>query len=243
MSIAVTTPAPPAAAPTQVVDTFKHRATISVLYGRDEFHQRRHRQRVGQGTYQGTPISFNDTSFDNVYGTVGLLKIGFGYRTSPRTEVNLNYVISRAARPRRVQVGTVGTANDPLSAKFDDYKLLGLRRRTAVLFRTRAGNTLLGLHRRHQQVLGHRRRIFVSAHRHNPARCQQLLRFLMGVQHQLQRRPADRSWSDRIHGGSRLSLYGQPCGCPALAEPGLASINSDSKRWSIPVLFGIRVRF
>ena len=36
-------------------------------------------------TVSGVPIKLAETSFDDVYGRMGLFKIGAGYRTSPRS--------------------------------------------------------------------------------------------------------------------------------------------------------------
>jgi hypothetical protein len=242
MSIAVTTPAPPpAAAPTQVVDTFKHRATISVLYGPDSSTSG-DIAKSGSGTYQGTPISFNDTSFDNVYGTVGLLKIGFGYRTSPHTEVNLNYVYSSGSS-QEVQVGTVGTANDPLSAKFDDYKYWGFEGGQRFYFARVRATPFLGY------TVGINKFSAIGAAFSSPP---------IATTQPVASNFFDSSWefSTSFNGGLLIGLgpiefmaeagfryMGSLADVPPLAEPGLASINSDSKRWSIPVLFGIRVRF
>ena len=39
---------------------------------------------TGQTT-TGVPINLNETTYDDVYGRMGLFKIGAGYRMSPRT--------------------------------------------------------------------------------------------------------------------------------------------------------------
>ena len=36
----------------------------------------------------------NETTYDDVYGRMGLFKIGAGYRTTPRTEAAFNFVYS-----------------------------------------------------------------------------------------------------------------------------------------------------
>jgi hypothetical protein len=45
-------------------------------------------------TTGGAPINLNETSFDDVYGRIGMFKLGVGYRTTPRTEAVLNFVWS-----------------------------------------------------------------------------------------------------------------------------------------------------
>ena len=41
------------------------------------------------GTTTGLPINLNETTFDDVYGRMGLFKVGAGYRISPRTEARV----------------------------------------------------------------------------------------------------------------------------------------------------------
>ena len=67
----------------------------------------------------------NETTYDDVYGRMGLFKIGAGYRTSPRTEGVFNFVYSKSAA-ETVSVGTAGAANVPLNVNFDDYRYWGL---------------------------------------------------------------------------------------------------------------------
>ena len=47
-------------------------------------------------TTSGSPINLSETSYDDVYGRMGLFKIGVGYRLSPRTEIAVNFVLSRS---------------------------------------------------------------------------------------------------------------------------------------------------
>ena len=56
---------------------------------------------------------------------MGLLKVGVGYRTSPRTEGIFNFVWSKSSSDT-VQIGTVGDQSAPLSVKFGDYSYWGV---------------------------------------------------------------------------------------------------------------------
>ena len=123
-NLAVVTPAPAGQAAAPADDTLRNRLTISVLWGIDNSFSGEIAQ-SGSGSYQGTPINFEDTSFDSVYGKMGLLKIGFGYRTSPRSEANFNFVWSNSAS-EVVQIGTAGDPAEPLSVKFGDYDYWGV---------------------------------------------------------------------------------------------------------------------
>ena len=45
----------------------------------------------------GVPINITDTSYDDVYGRMALLKVGAAYRITPRTEMAFNFVFSESA--------------------------------------------------------------------------------------------------------------------------------------------------
>ena len=45
-------------------------------------------------TTGGVPINLDETTFDEVYGRMGMFKVGVGYRTTPRTEGVFNFVWS-----------------------------------------------------------------------------------------------------------------------------------------------------
>ena len=62
---------------------------MSVLFGWDnQFSGKMIEQSTGRTT-GGAPINLDETTFDEVYGRMGLFKIGAGYRTTPRTEARL----------------------------------------------------------------------------------------------------------------------------------------------------------
>ena len=105
-------------------DDFRHRFTISGLFGLDnQFSGKMIKAATGR-TLSGSPINLTETSYDDVYGRMGMFKIGAGYRLSPRTEIAVNFVLSRSESDV-VQIGTVGTANVPLMVKFDDFSYWG----------------------------------------------------------------------------------------------------------------------
>jgi hypothetical protein len=77
-------------------DAFRHRLTISALWGPDnQFSGKVIEAATGQ-TVQGAPINLTETSYDDVYGRMSLFKFGVGYRTSPRSEAVFNLAISRS---------------------------------------------------------------------------------------------------------------------------------------------------
>ena len=71
---------------------FRNRFTISALWGWDNSFSGNMIQEATGSTTDGVPINMNDTTYDDVYGRMSLFKIGAAYRTTPRTEVALNFV-------------------------------------------------------------------------------------------------------------------------------------------------------
>ncbi len=150
-SAVVSTAAPPAA-PQPEPDSLRDRLTVSALFGVDnQFSGKMIEEATGRTT-GGVPINFDGTTYDEVYGRMGMFKVGVGYRLTPRTEAVVNFVYSRsAAGDEAVQIGTAGTSpQTPLNVKFTEYQVLGLRGRSAVLLHARAVHTVCRLARRHQ---------------------------------------------------------------------------------------------
>ena len=108
---AVDAPAAQAAA----AEDFRNRLTISVLFGWDnQFSGKMIKEATGQTT-GGAPINLDETTFDEVYGRMGMFKIGVGYRTTPRTEAVFNFVGPAVMRRRQsTPIGTVGTRSRSL---------------------------------------------------------------------------------------------------------------------------------
>src|SRR5205814_9745929 len=78
-------------------DDLRHRLTVSVLLGWDNQFSGNMIQEANGQTTGGAPIHLNETTFDDVYGRMGMFKVGAGYRTSPRSEAVLNFVYSRSS--------------------------------------------------------------------------------------------------------------------------------------------------
>jgi hypothetical protein len=98
-----------------------HRLTFSVLFGVDnQFSGKMIQQATGKTT-GGAPINLNETSFDDVYGRMGMFKLGASYRATPRNEGVFNFVwSSSSATETATPIGTAGTT--PLNVNFTDYK-------------------------------------------------------------------------------------------------------------------------
>ena len=106
-------------------DDLRHRLTASVLFGWDNQFSGNMIQEANGQTTTGAPIHLNETSFDDVYGRMGMFKVGAGYRTSPRSEVVLSFVYSRSSAEKAF-IGTAGPANSALYVNFDRLYVLGL---------------------------------------------------------------------------------------------------------------------
>ncbi len=148
-------------------------------------------------TTGGAPINLDETTYDEVYGRMGMFKIGVGYRTTPRTEAVLNFVWSSSdATNTATTIGTVGTNPQvPLQVNFTSYKYWGFEGGQRWFFaRTRFTpfvGYLVGLNR-HQDIRG----TFVNVPAEPYARTcragRQVFRKILGVQPGADRRCTDR---------------------------------------------------
>jgi len=239
---AVPQAAPPA--PVEEEDSFRHRFTISALWGWDnQFSGKMITE--GSGTLNGVPISFDETSFDDVYGRMGLFKVGIGYRTSPRAELTANLVISRSSS-EQVVVGSIGAENAPVTASFDDYNYWGLEFGQRFYFARTRFTPFVGYY------AGINRFDEINADFRAPA---------VGAQPSLDLQDAqfyDAAWAFsfgptggiliglgpfEVMGQIELRYMGGLSDVDPLSEAGLKDINSESSRWSIPILVGARIRF
>ena len=241
------TAAPPAAPTPPDPDSLRNRLTVYALYGVDNQFSGKMIEAATGRTTGGVPINFDETTYDEVYGRMGMFKVGVGYRLTPRTEAVVHFVYSRsAANDEAIQIGTAGTSPQaPLNVNFTEYQVLGLRGRPAVVLHARAVHTVCRLARRHQPQPGHPRHVRRRAvERHTGPRCpgRQVLR---------------RSWAFSLGptGGvligvgpfevmaeTQLRFLGGLSDVDWLVEEGLRDVNSESSRWSVPFLFGARVQ-
>ena len=127
-------PVAPVMAPVGTGDALRDRLTVSVLFGPDnQFSGKMIEASTGRTT-GGSPINLDETTYDEVYGRMGLFKAGIGYRLSPRSELVVNFVYSQSSA-ETVNVGTVtvGSVPVPLDVLFDDYKYWGFEGGPAIL--------------------------------------------------------------------------------------------------------------
>ena len=228
-------------------DTLRNRLTVSVLFGWDnQFSGKMIKEATGQTT-GGAPIRLDETTYDEVYGRIGIFKLGVGYRTTPRTEAVLNFVYSSSdASDDATPVGTVGTTPIPLDVNFTEYQYWGFEGGQRWFFaRTRFTpfvGYLVGLNR-----LQDIRATFVNV----PAN------LLPGLAAQ-DGKIFEKSWAFSLGptGGvligvgpfevmaeTQLRFMGGLSDVDWLVEEGLRDVNSESSRWSLPILVGARIRF
>jgi hypothetical protein len=229
-------------------DTLKNRLTVSVLAGVDNQFSGTMITTATGTTTTGVPINLTETTFDDVYGRMGIFKIGVGYRTTPRTEGIFNFVYSKSdADESAVQIGTAGAvAQVPLNVHFTEYKYWGIEGGQRWYFaRTRFTpflGYLVGVNR-HQDIHGTLVNVPASA---TPGLAAQDGKFF------------EKSWALSLGptGGfligigplefvaeAQIRFLGGLSDVDWLVEEGLRDINSESSRWSLPVLVGIRIRF
>jgi hypothetical protein len=223
---------------------FRHRFTISALWGWDnQFSGNMIQESTGQTT-TGLPINLNETTYDDVYGRMGFFKIGAGYRTSPRSEAVLNFVLSRSS----AELANVGTVNNTqVNVAFDDYNYWGFEGGQRFFF-TRVRITpflgyLVGINR-YDDIRGE----FVDP----PAGV--TLPGYAAADHKF----FEKSWAFSLGptGGlliglgpfeimaeAQLRYMGGLSDVDWLVEEGLRDINSESSRWSYPIQLGARIRF
>jgi hypothetical protein len=225
---------------------FDNRFTLSVLWGSDNQFSGNMIQEASGLTTGGVPINMAETTYDDVYGSMSLLKIGAAWRTTPRTEVAFNFVYSDSAAEPGVAVGTAGAANVPLLVDFDDYSYWGLEAGQRFFF-TRVRVTPFAGYLVGVQRYGDIRGTFVGVPLEvTPGLAAQDGKFF------------EKSWALNLGptGGllvglgpvevifeTQLRYTGGLSDVDWLVEEGLQDINDESSRWSLPLQLGARIRF
>ena len=226
------------------LDTFRHRLSISFLWGPDNQFSGKVFQGSSGAFNDGTPISFDETSYDDLYGRMGLFKIGVGYRMSPRSEATFNFVLSNSSSEVK-QVGTFGDQSAPLSADLDDYSYWGLEGGQRFYFTRVRFTPFLGYN------VGINRFSHIDGRFTAPAVGSQLALAAEG-------RVFDSSWAFsmgptggvligvgpfEVQAEVGLRYMGGLSDVDFLVNADLRDINAESSRWSIPILVGARLRF
>ena len=220
-----------------------------MLFGWDnQFSGKMIKEASGQTT-GGAPINLDETTYDEVYGRIGMFKIGAAYRTTPahRGRIELRLVqqcCGGGSDPDRH--GGRDPGGDPLNCRIHLVQVLGHRGGQRWFFaRTRFTpfvGYLVGVNR-HQDIRG----TFVNVPANlTPGLAAQDGKFF------------EKSWAISLGptGGvlvgvgpfevmaeTQLRFMGGLSDVDWLVEEGLKDINSESSRWSIPILVGARIRF
>ena len=243
--------APPVAALMPIVDepdpdTLRDRLSLSVLWGVDNQFSGKMIEQANGSTTGGVPIRLDETTFDEVYGRMGLFKVGVGYRMSPRSEANLNFVISRSSS-QLANVGTLGAGTGvPIFVAFGDYNYWGVE----------GGQRFFFAQTRFTPFVGY----VVGLNRFDDTRGEFINipdGFVPGYVDQ-DRKFFEKSWAFsfgptagvlvgvgpiELMGEVALRYMGGLSDVDWLVEEGLRDINSESSRWSLPMMIGARVRF
>ena len=247
MQFGITSPTAAAAPPPVQTSTLDHRFSISVQYGPSySFSGNVVQQAAGQ-TVRSVPINLQDTSYDDVFGEINTFKIGFGWRTTPRSEAIFNFSFGRSGTADVVDIGTVGSAvTAPLPVQFSDYKYWGIEGGQRFYF-TRARFTpyvgyLIGANR-YDDITANFVNVPIEL---TPGLAAQDGKFF------------EKSWALSLGPTAgflfglgpvelivetHLKFQGGLSDVDWLVEEGLRDINSDSGRWSFPIQFGARIRF
>jgi hypothetical protein len=242
------TAAPPAAPTPPEPESLRNRLTVYALYGVDnQFSGKMLQPAIGRTT-GGVALTLDETTYDEVYGRMAMFKVGVGYRLTPRTEAVANFVYSSSsANDEAIQIGTAGLSPQaPLNVNFTDYKYWGFEGGQRWFFSqvrfTPFVGWLVGLNR-HQDIRGTFVGVPASA---TPGLSAQDGKFF------------EKSWAFSLGptGGfligvgpfeviaeAQLRFLGGLSDVDWLVEEGLRDINTESSRWSVPLLFGARIRF
>jgi hypothetical protein len=236
-------------APTPALgDTLGDRLTMNFLYGVDNSFTGKMIEAATGRTTSGVPINLEETTYDEVYGRLGLIKVGVGYLMTPRLEAVANFVYSNSsANFEATEIGTAGTNPQiPLRVNFTNYRYVGVEVGQRFSFpRGRFSpfvGWLVGVNR-NQDIRGTFVGVPASV---TPGLVAQDGKFF------------ERSWAFSLgpSGGvmiaagpvdivaeSQLRFLGGLSDVDWLVEEGLRDINSKSERWSVPFLAGVRFRF
>jgi hypothetical protein len=235
--------APP---PAPAANPFEHRFTLSFQYGPDNSISGHVIQAAAGQTVGGVPINTQETSYDDVFGEINVFKVGMGWRTTPRTETVFNFTFGKSGA-NLVDIGTAGSAvTVPLNVQFSDYKYWGIDAGQRFYF-TRARFTpyigyLVGAIR-YDDITANFVNVPVGA---LPGLAAQDGKFF------------EKSWAFtlgpaagflvglgpiEVMGEVDIIYTGGLSDVDWLVEESLRDINSESSRWSFPILFGARVRF
>ena len=226
-------------------ESLRNRVTFSAMWGWENNFSGNMITAASGTTLNGDPINLTETSFDDVYGRMMGFKLGVAYRTTPRSEAVLNFVIQRTGS-ETVNMGSAGPNNVPVFVNFEDYNNWGFEGGQRFFF-TRVRFTpflgyLVGLNR-YDDIRG----AFVDVPLEStPGLAAQDGKFF------------EKSWAFSLGptggvlvgvgpieliGEAQLRYMGGLSDVDWLVEEGLRDINSDSSRWSIPIQFGARIRF
>jgi hypothetical protein len=229
-------------APTAIQDDPEHPWSVSVMFGVDNQFSGK-MITAGSGIVQDTSIELDETSFDDVYGRMGLFRATVGYRVTPRSEVIGSLVISRSSS-ESVIVGRAGIEAGPVAASFDDYNYWGIE----------VGQRFYFTRVRFTPFLGY----YVGINRFDAINADFTALAAVPPIDIQDGQFFDSAWAFsfapiggvlvglgpfEVIGQVDLRYMGGLSDVDPLSEAGLRDVNSESSRWSFPITVGGRFRF
>ena len=194
------------------------------------------------GTLNGQAVVFTKNTYDDVYGTGFHLRFGGGYMLNEDSEVRACFTYQSLGADL-TRMGDIGVSN--LYGQYDDYKTFGLdfgyRRYSAQRWGrvTPYAEGTLGIAFINEidvQLAAPQANVVLNA----TDFYDRTAAFTLGVNGGILVPIADRADLDFQIGLRYVTGLSQ---VDALVGTGLAKINDDSARWTIPFVIGIRTRF
>ena len=159
-----------------------------------------------------------ETTFDEVYGRMGMFKIGVGYRTSPRPRASSTSCGPAVRRRRRLRSRSARWARPEISRSMSSSPIIqywGIEGGQRWFFaRTRFTpflGYLVGINR-HQDIRGTFVGVPAASHAGAGRAGRQVLRNIVGAQPGSDRGHTHRHWSGRVHGRDSVAVPGRAVG-------------------------------
>jgi long-subunit fatty acid transport protein len=197
---------------------------------------------AGIGTLNNVPVVFQSQPFDQVYGNGVSWQFGAGYMLDDLNEVRAQYSYQRVGADA-VNLGTAG--NNDLVATFDDYHAHSLEAGGRHYFAQRSermrpyGGASIGV-----SIISEIDGVLASPQaglaRYATDLYDGTAAFTLGVNGGVLYAISDRF---DVNGQIGFRYNSGLSKIDAFAGTGLEDVNDKSSRWTMPIMFGVRVKF
>ena len=197
---------------------------------------------AGIGTLNNVPVVFQSQPFDEVYGNGVVWQFGAGYMLDDANEVRAQYSYQRVGADV-VNLGTAGT--NSLVATFDDYHAHSIEAGARHYFAPRSerlrpyGGAAIGV-----SIISEIDGVLASPEaglaRYATDLYDGTAAFMFGVNGGVLYAINDRF---DVNGQLGFRYNSGLSAIDALAGTGLEKVNEKSSRWTMPITFGVRVKF